>query len=197
MEGRIETYKGSLNRGLAMNSRMAGMTGVIIAIFLAGSGTVRAGTTTITFSEKGIVGKSNVIFGTIATNSALLYTLSGVDSTGHPFTGQMVVAAEGNKLLACTFTGPGGVSETGRVLTLIGGASITITPGVGRLYAVATTGSGCSNPSAVSFSETETIEGGSGSYNGATGTGTLQFEGIGNGPTAFIKGTGSATITVP
>jgi len=183
-----------------MNSRVAGMAGVLIVILVAGSGVLQAGTTTITFSQKGIVTVSNVFFVT-GGKPAALYTFTGIDSTGHSFSGQMVIDSAVNGSANCTFTGPGGIPETGHVYTLTGGAAVTIIPGVGRLYSVATSGIGCSNRTAISFTEQETIEGGGGSYNGATGTRTLQtlqlFAGQSNEGTSFIKVTGSATITVP
>lgn len=180
-----------------MNSRIAGTVGVLIAILVASSGVVRAGTNTITFSQKGILVTSNVLFGSTVPNGGLLFSFTGVDSSGHSFSGQMVLSTQANKSVVCTFTGPGGVAEIGHSVTLLGSAAITIAPGVGTLYSVGTSGSGCSNHSAVSFTEVENIEGGGGGYKNATGTRTLQFAGIGNLQTAFAKATGSATITVP
>ncbi len=182
-----------------MNSRVAGMAGVVIAMLIACSGPASAGTSTITFSQKGLVTVSKVFFNAAVSSPAALYTFTGIDSTGHSFSGQMLFNGLENRSATCTFTGPGGVTESGHVENLVGGAGITIIPGVGRLYSVAVpaTGAGCSNHSAVSLTENETIEGGAGIYKGATGTRTLQLIGQPNGDTAFLKVTGSATITVP
>ena len=183
-----------------MNSRIAGIAGVLIAILFAGSGGVQAGTASITFTEKGVATASNVFFNSTSPTRAILYTFSGVDSTGRAFNGQTVLATVSNHSIVCTFTGPGGISETGHQVLLVGGASITITAGVGRLYSVATTGSGCAGHGGISFSESETIQGGGGAYNGASGTRSQQLTGItlfSGGGTAFARVTGSATITVP
>lgn len=183
-----------------MSSRIAGLAGVIVATLLACSSPAHAGTSTITFSQKGTAAPVNVFF-FVGPTPSLLFMFTGVDSTGRSFSGQMLINIRATSKVTCTFIGPGGISESGHVENLMGGAGITITPGVGRLYSVAVpaAGVGCSNHKAISLTENENIEGGGGSYANATGTRILQFLGTLNlnAVTGFIKATGSATITVP